>query len=368
MLTHGNFCANVASADGIVTCKPEWKFLSVLPMSHAYEFTICFLFPLKNGAQIIYAGKTPTPTVLEKICKAERPNVMGMVPMVMEKIYKKRVLPAIYKSKLLRAAMRFGFTRKRILQAAGKKLLTFFGGNLDLVAIGGASLNLDVETFLAEAKFPYIIGYGLTESAPLLCAGPLDDPTIALGSTGKPVPGVEIRIKDPEPVTGIGKIEARGANVMKGYFNNQEETAETIDKEGWLATGDLGFFDKHDNLHITGRSKSVIVLSHGENIYPEPIEEKINAYQHVVESLIIANGDRLEGWVYLDYELIDEETGGQNERQKHEYIAALLKRIQLEINPQLPPYSQISRFVERAEPFIKTATHKIKRYLYTQAG
>ena len=152
---------------------------------------------------------------------------------------------------------------------------------------------------------------------------------------------------------------------MRGYYHNHEATEATIDKDGWFATGDLGLLDKHNNLHITGRSKSVIVLSHGENIYPETIEEKINSSLHVVESLVKEANNRIEAWVYLDYDLIDEETKGKTQKQKRDHTEDILKNLKQEINRHLPPYSQIARFVERQEPFIKTPTHKIKRYLYT---
>ena len=367
MLTHGNFLSNVRSAKGILDTSDltGWTFLSILPMSHAYEFTSSFLLPLAEGARIVYAGKTPTPSILEKICQAEKPTILCVVPMVMEKIYKKRALPAIGGSTLLRAGMRVPFARKAILRLIGRRLCAFFGSHLKFVAIGGAALNPEVEKFLAAARFPYLCGYGLTEASPLVSAGPWGNPTVALGSSGKPVSEVEVRITKINQETGIGEIEVRGPNVMRGYYKNQTATDEAIDQEGWLATGDLGYLDAQNNLYIEGRSKSVIILSHGENIYPEAIEEKINAYAAVIESLVIESNDRLEARAYLDYELIDGETKGQSQQQKREYIDALLRRIQREINDQLPRYSQIHRMLERQEPFIKTATHKIKRYLYT---
>jgi len=371
MLTHRNFTSNVSSTKSILPPMEDirgWTFLSILPMSHAYEFTTSFLMPLSYGARIVYAGKTPTPSILEKICKEEKPTIMCMVPMVLEKIYKKRLLPAIGKNRLVRSAVRIPFLRKKIMQAIGKKLHQFFGGELLFVAIGGAALNPEVERFLAETGFPFLCGYGLTEASPLVSAGPWGDPTIAMGSSGKPVKDVQVRIVDVNPETGLGEIQVRGPNVMKGYYKNPEATRQTIDPEGWLSTGDLGRLDEHNNLFIEGRSKSVIVLSHGENIYPETIEERINAYPEVIESLVIENNDKLEAWVYLDYELIDEATRGKSQQEKLQYIKEILRRIHKGVNAQLPRYSQIHRFIERQEPFIKTATHKIKRYLYTSCS
>lgn len=367
MLSHRNFVSNVHSTKGILDTRDiaGWTFLSILPMSHAYEFTTSFLLPIFEGARVVYAGKTPTPLVLEKICRAEKPTIMCMVPMVMEKIYKKRVLPAIGDNPLLRAAIRVPFLGKAIHRKIGRKLHEFFGGHLKFVAIGGAALNLEVEKFLVAAGFPFLCGYGLTEAAPLVSAGPWGDPTVALGSSGKPVPDVEVRISHLNPETGLGEIEVRGPNVMRGYYKNEAATREVLDHEGWLATGDLGYLDAQNNLYIEGRSKSVIVLSHGENIYPEAIEERINAYALVIESLVTEQNDKLGARVYLDYERIDEETKNQSQQRKLEHIETLLRQIQREVNEQLPRYSQLQRVIERQEPFIKTPTHKIKRYLYT---
>jgi long-chain acyl-CoA synthetase len=367
MLSHKNFISNVRSTLSIFPDEPVqgWTFLSILPMSHAYEFTISFLVPLATGCRIVYAGKTPTPTVLERICKHEHPSIMCMVPMVMEKIYKKKVLPAISANIFMRAAMKLPLVRQKILQNIGRKLGIFFGGKLKFVAIGGAALNLEVERFLAEADFPYLVGYGLTEASPLVSAGPYGDPSIALGSSGKPVQDVKVRISNPRPETGLGEIQIKGPNVMRGYRDNPEATKEVLSPDGWLATGDLGFLDPQGNLVIKGRSKSVIVLSHGENIYPEAIEEKINAYQHVVESLVRERNNRLEALVYLDYELIDKETQGKNQARQLAHIAEILAEVKRQVNQQLPQYAQLAQVREHREAFTKTATHKIKRYLYT---
>ncbi|MCD6389373.1 MAG: AMP-binding protein [Desulfobulbaceae bacterium] len=365
MLRHANLYANVSSANQLFDARKEWTFLSILPMSHTYEFTIGFLLPFLNGARVVYAGKSPTPTILERICRKEKPEVMCVVPMVMEKIYKKRVLAAIENNILLKWATRIPFLRKKIHQKIGRKLIDFFGGRLKLFAIGGAPMNIETGKFLFEAGFPYLFGYGLTETSPLLSGGPLNDPTIAVGTTGKPVPGVEIKIVDPDSRTGIGEIHARGPNVMKGYYNNPKATKETIDSQGWLATGDLGKLDPQNNLMVTGRSKSVIVLSHGENIFPETVEEKINSDIHVVESLVIENNNRLEARVYLDYDLIDQRIRRKTPQQRQEHIDQIFKKLHKSVNAQLPAYSRIHKMIERKEPFIKTATHKIKRYLYT---
>lgn len=365
-LTHANLCANALAASNLLDIRPGSTFLSVLPVSHTYEFTVGFLMPLLKGCRIVYAGKTPTPAVLQKICAEERPQAMLVVPLIMEKIYKKRVLPAIEQNKVLRYICRFRLGRMFIYRKIGKKLLTFFGGALEVMGIGGAALNPEVENFLRDAGFPYIVGYGLTEASPLLSGGPQGDKTIALGSSGKPVPGVEIRIAQPDPATGIGEIQARGPNIMRGYWHDEEATKEALIDDGWLRTGDMGLLDQAGNLHIKGRSKSVIVLSSGENIYPETIEHKLNAYPLVVESLVTENNGLLEAWIYPDYEFIDAETTGQSRLQRHQFITAALEKIRGEINTLLPLTSKLSRIIERREPFTKTATHKIKRYLYSE--
>jgi long-chain acyl-CoA synthetase len=364
MLSHKNLTANAYAAAGLKKIEPGSVWLSILPMSHTYEFTCGFILPLLCGARIAYAGKTPTPAILQKLCAYEKPFAIFAVPLVMEKIYKKRVLPQIEKSSLLKGVCRFGMGRRFVHRKIGQKLLTFFGGNLQLMGIGGAALNPDVEKFLHEARFPYLVGYGMTESAPLIAGGPAGDKTIAIGSTGKPIPGVQVKIADPDPETGIGEITVCGANVMRGYYDDDEATAAVLTKDGWLSTGDLGFIDKAGNLHVSGRSKNVIVLASGENVYPEAIEHKLNTYHWVVESLLVENSGQIEAWVYPDYEFIDEQTAGNSRADRRVYIENLLESMRTELNRQLPKSSRLAQVFERREPFIKTATHKIKRYLY----
>ena len=365
MLSHANLCANAYSTSGVIKIQPQWTFLSVLPVSHTYEFTVGFLLPMLNGARVVYAGKTPTPAVLQKICEKERPQIMLVVPLIIEKIFKKRVQPAVEKSKMLTFLCRFSMSRKMIYRKAGAKLLAFFGGRLVLMGIGGAALNPEVELFLRDSDFPFLIGYGLTEAAPLLAGGPYGDDTVVLGSTGKAIPRVHLRIADPHPDTGIGEILATGPNIMQGYLNDPEATKDSFTEDGWLKTGDLGLIDAAGNLHIKGRSKSVIVMSNGENVYPEAIEHKINTFPFVLESLVVENRGMLEAWVYPDYEFIDGKTVGQSRIQRHEYITSMFEDMRTAVNEQLTSTSRLARILERREPFIKTATHKIKRYLYS---
>ncbi len=364
MLTHKNLTANAYAASSLKAIPPGSVWLSILPMSHTYEFTCGFILPLLCGGRIAYAGKSPTPAILQKLCAYEKPLVIFAVPLVLEKIYKKRVLPQIEKSALLGFLCKIGLTRKLIYRKIGAKLCAFFGGNLQLMGVGGAALNPDVEKFLHEARFPYLIGYGMTESAPLIAGGPAGDRSISVGSTGKPIPGVQVKIVGADPESGIGEITVCGPNVMKGYFNDLEATQAVLTADGWLSTGDLGVFDKEGNLYVRGRSKNVIVLASGENVYPEAIEHKINTFNWVVESLVLENNGQVEAWIYPDYEFIDDQTSGESRLDRRAYIENLLETLRVELNEQLPKSSRLAKVFERREPFIKTATHKIKRYLY----
>ncbi|MCU0288163.1 MAG: AMP-binding protein, partial [Acidobacteria bacterium] len=362
MLTHRNFISNVAALKKLVDIFPTDTALSILPLSHTYEFTLGFLLQLISGARIVYLDKAPTPNILEKICPVEKPTIICSVPLILEKIYKKKVLPVLEKNLAIKLLTKIPVVKEKIYAKINKKLIHFFGGKLRVMAIGGAPFNYEAEKFFRTAGFPYIVGYGLTETSPLLAGGPVGDKTIKITSTGKVTPGCEIKIVAPDPKTGIGEIYARGPNVMKGYFKNPELSAEILDKEGWFKTGDLGYFDKYDNLYIKGRSKNVIIMANGENIYPETVEEKLNACPQVLESLVFENNERLEAWVYLDYDWVDAETRGKTEHQRLEFISKILVETRECVNIKLPLFSKISHICEQKEPFVKTATHKIKRY------
>ena len=364
MLSHGNFCSNVHAAGKVIDVGPDWIFLSLLPISHAYEFTTGFLLPLTCGALILYTGKSPTPTILQRLCARERPMAMCMVPMVMEKIYKKRVKEALAARPLLGTLSRMPLIGGVIHRRIGRRLLEFFGGRLRVLAIGGAALGRETEVFMRRARLPFLVGYGLTETSPLVAAGPFGDPRVATGSCGRPVTGVEVRFRG-KYADGCGEILVRGPNVMVGYFGRDDLTAESIDADGWFATGDLGFLDEAGNLHVRGRCKSVIVLSHGENIYPEIIEERLVGFPLVAEALVRANGDRLQALIYPDYDYLDALTLGRSVRGRRRFLDASLAALKQEVNGVLPPHSRLHEVTEHPEPFVKTATHKIKRYLYS---
>ncbi len=368
VLTHANLCSNAAAAAGVVTIESDAVFLSVLPVAHTYKFTVGLLMPLLKGACVLYTDKTPTPAVLRKLCAHERPHVMLIVPLVIEKIYKKQVMPLLVKSRLLTFLCRFSWGRKLIFRRVGNKLADFFGGRLKMLAIGGAALNPEVEDFLWDSGLPFLVGYGMTEAAPLISGGPEGDRTIRSGSAGKPVAGVEVLIDHPDPKTGIGEILARGPNVMQGYWNNPEETAKTIDEQGWLHTGDLGCLDEQGNLHIKGRSKSVIVLANGENVYPEAIEHKLDSSPLTADSLVVERNGVLEALIHPDYDFIDKQVQDKSEEERQAFITSELERIRQAVNMRTGSLSRLARVVEQQEPFVKTATHKIKRYLYAEGS
>ncbi len=366
MLSHKNLVTNAMSAYIQVTIKPEDIFLSILPLAHTLECTVGLIIPLLHGGSVFYIDKVPTPSVLLKAFSIVRPTMMVSVPLVIEKIYKNRVLPKFTDSFLMRTLYDIPFFRKKLNKIAGKKLLETFGGRLRFFGIGGAGISPFVEQFLLEAKFPYIIGYGLTETAPLL-AGSVLGATIKLRSTGIATAGVELKIKNKNRETGEGEIIAKSPSVMMGYYKDDEQTAEVME-DGWFLTGDLGYIDEEGFLFISGRSKNVIIGSAGENIYPEQIEATINQNPEVLDSLVMEQDAKLIARVHLDYELIDKKFHAEKnpDAQVREDIANFLEEMRKDVNSQISSFSRMVKFVEQIEPFVKTPTKKIKRYLYTE--
>jgi long-chain acyl-CoA synthetase len=290
---------------------------------------------------------------------------MLTVPLIIEKMYKTRILPEIRKRVVVRLLYKFPMVRKRINHVAGQKLMKTFGGAIRFFGIGGAALSPEVERFLREAEFPYAIGYGLTETAPLIAGANAE--FTRYRATGPIVPGLEVRIENPDPRTAIGEIVVRGPSVMKGYYKDPTRTAEVLANDGWFHTGDLGSFDKDQYLYIKGRLKNVILGPSGENIYPEAIESVINRSDMVLESLVFQEEGKLAARVYLDYEKLDVEFSelGLTESKSRERIVQLIEEIKIAVNDQVSTFSRLSRVIEQTEPFEKTPTQKIKRYLYT---
>jgi long-chain acyl-CoA synthetase len=366
MLTHKNISFNAIRGQRIQPVDENDRFLSVLPLSHTYENTLGLILPLLGGSCVYYLRKPPTPPVLLPALELVKPTIMLTVPLIMEKVYFNKILPAFREKWIINLLYKIPFIRKILHRVAGKKLYETFGGKLKFFGVGGAKLNPTVERFLYEANFPYAIGYGLTETAPLL-AGANPKFTV-LGSTGPKIEDIELIINNPDRKTGEGEIWARGPNVMKGYYKEPEITAEVLTSEGWFKTGDLGTLDKNNNLYIKGRLKNMIVGASGENIYPEEIESVINNFRFVAESLVVQQKGKLVAYVHLNmeelekkYQLMKQDMSDKYEEKKNELLAELKEYV----NSQVNKFSQIQRIELQPLPFQKTATLKIKRFLYT---
>ena len=370
MLTHRNISFNAEMCGRVQEVNEKDRFLSILPLSHTYENTIGLILPMSKGACIYYLGKAPTPTVLLPALQQVKPTVMLTVPLIIEKIFRTQIKPKFTKNILLRILIHTLFIRRKLNVIAGRKLMATFGGELKFFGIGGAKLNKTVEKFLIEAKFPYAIGYGLTETSPLLAGS--NPQNSRLQSTGPAIEEIELIIHDPDPRTHEGEIWARGPSVMKGYYKEPELTAQIITPDGWLKTGDLGIFDKDGYLYIRGRLKNMIVRSEGENIYPEEIESVINNFRHVTESLVVERKGKLVALVNFN---LDEITRHHHHnlnllrrKERGDYIKKEIDRLSSEllvyISHRLNKFSQVQEVILQTEPFEKTATQKIKRYLY----
>lgn len=342
-------------------------FLSFLPLSHTYENSIGMLYPIMYGASIYYLEKPPTAASLLPAMAKIRPTMMLSVPLIMEKLYKNQIQAKFVKTKFSRMIYKSPVFRILIHRIAGKKLYQTFGGRLKFFGIGGAKLDSRVERFLKEAKFPYAIGYGLTETAPLL-AGAAPHQT-KLQSTGYAMEGVELKLNEPNK-KGVGEIWAKGPNVMVGYYKNPEATDEVLTQDGWFRTGDLGKFDAKQRLFIKGRMKNTIISASGENIYPEDIESVINNTQYVVESLVIEEDGYLVAKVILDIEAIEKNIAHLKAviDEKKEKYTEWKQHFTKELNAKLNRASQINRVDIMDEPFEKTASQKIKRFLYNKTN
>ncbi len=365
MLTHKNISFNASKGRNIHYMNENDRFLSVLPLSHTYENTLGLVLPMLCGACVYYLRKPPTPAVLLPALEEVRPTAMLTVPLIIEKIYFNKVLPSFQEKWIVRILYKIFFIRKLLNRIAGKKLMETFGRQLTFFGIGGAKLNRTVERFLAEAKFPYAIGYGLTETAPLLAGA--DPKKIVFDSTGPAIDGIELKINNPDKKTGEGEIWARGENVMKGYYKEPEMTAEVLTPDGWFKTGDLGVLDSEKNLFIKGRLKNMIVGASGENIYPEEIESVINNFRFVVESLVIQQKGKLVALVHLNIDELEKKYQHMKQDMADridEKKAELLAEIKEYVNSHVNKFSQINKVILQPVPFQKTATLKIKRFLY----
>ncbi|HEY6915469.1 MAG TPA: AMP-binding protein, partial [Paludibacter sp.] len=340
-------------------------FLSLLPLSHTYENTIGMIYPIMYGASIYYLEKPPTAAALLPALAKIRPTMMLSVPLIMEKLYKTQIQSKFTGNRFKRMIYKTPAFRMLIHRIAGKKLYQTFGGRLKFFGIGGAKIDSRVERFLKEARFPYAIGYGLTETAPLLAGAGVRH--TKLQSTGFAVQGVTLKINNPDK-KGVGEIWAKGPNLMKGYYKNPEATAEVLTEDGWFRTGDFGRLDSKKRLYIKGRMKSTIVGASGENIYPEDIETVINDHHLVIESLVIEEDGYLVAKVLLDLDELEKHVEHiksviEDKKEKHRIW---MQHFTKELNERLNRVSQIKRVDIMDKPFEKTASHKIKRFIYSK--
>jgi long-chain acyl-CoA synthetase len=365
MLSHKNWCTNLVAAESLRPSHYWDVWLSFLPLSHAYECSLGLILPMFNGASVYYIEKPPTASVLLSALKQVRPTTILSVPLIIEKLYRNAVLPKFHKNGLIKALYQTAPGRKVLHYLAGKKLKQQFGGRLRFFGIGGAKLDGKVERFLLEAKFPYGIGYGLTETSPLLAGA--NPQMVKWQSTGPAVRGVTLRIDNPNPLTGEGEIVAKGNNIMMGYYKNPEATAAAFTSDGWFKTKDLGFIDKKHRVYIRGRLGNMILGSTGENIYPEEIESVINNHEIVEESIVIQRDGKLVALINLNAEKLKtfiEEKQEQAYETAQQRIEKLIAEVQIFVNSRVNKFSRITAIEVLSEQFEKTPTLKIKRYLY----
>jgi len=365
MLSHKNLVWTAQQSRTLQEIIPDDRFLSILPLSHTLENTVGFLLPVMYGASVHYLHKPPVAPVLMPALEKVKPTIMLSVPLIIEKVYRAKIQPTFQKSSLMRFLSEFAPTRKLLHKVAAKKVMKTFGGQLRFFGIGGAKLDTTVERFLFEGGFPYAIGYGLTETAPLLAGAVAKNR--AVGSTGIAMEGVQLRLGDVDPKTGEGEIQAKGENVMQGYYKSPDLTTEVFTEDGWFRTGDRGVFDKKSRLYIKGRIKTMIVGASGENIYPEEIESVINKMRFVLESLVVQKKGKLVAMIHLNMEEIDENFKHLKEEAK-QFVSTktdeILLEIQKKVNLEVNKFSKISQVVLQPFPFERTPTKKIKRFLY----
>ena len=355
MIPYRALWSNTQFAYEVLTLHKGDRLVSMLPMAHMYGLAFEFIYEFCVGCHIFYLTRVPSPKIIFEAFSEVKPNIVIAVPLIIEKIIKKNVLPKL-QTPTMQILLKVPIINEKIKTAVREKVIQSFGGNFYEVIIGGAAFNQDVENFLKMINFPYTVGYGMTECAPIICYE--DWKNFVPGSCGKAAPRMEVKIDSPDPQHIVGEILCKGMNVMLGYYKNEEATNEVIDKDGWLHTGDLGIIDKDGNVFIKGRSKNMLLGPSGQNIYPEEIEEKLNNLQFVNESIVIQKDDKLVGLVYPDFE--EAEAQGITSEQDMEKI---MEENRMTLNSQIPGYCQVSRIKIFHEEFEKTPKKSIKRFL-----
>ena len=358
MLPYRSIWSNVAYCFEMLPVKPGDHIVSMLPMGHVFGMVYDFLYGFSAGAHIYFLTRMPSPKIIAQSFSEIRPRVISCVPLIVEKIIKKDILPKV-DSKIGKLLLKVPIVNDKIKSLARQAAMEIFGGNFDEIIIGGAPFNAEVEAFLKKIGFPYTIAYGMTECGPIICSSRWE--TLKLASCGKATTRMEVRIDSPDPKTHAGEIVCRGTNMMLGYYKNPEATSQIIDANGWLHTGDLGTIDDEDYVTVRGRSKNLLLTSSGQNIYPEEIESKLNNMPYVAESLIVLQHDKLVALIYPDFD--DAFAHGLQQTD----IVKVMEANRIELNQQLPNYSQISKVKIHFEEFEKTAKKSIKRFMYQEA-
>ena len=357
MITHNSLACNVRFAQNHMPLKPGDPLVSFLPLAHTYGCAFEFLFPFTFGCHITILTKTPSPQILVQAFNEIKPRLILSVPLVIEKIFKKQLLPVIDKPKM-KILLAIPGLNKILYKKIREKLTVTFGGKFYEIVIGGAAFNADAEKFFKKIGFRFTVGYGMTECGPLISYASWN--TTKLGASGRAVDTLEVTIDSPDPEKIVGEIILRGENVMTGYYKNDKATSEMIDSKGWMHTGDLGVIDKEGNIFIKGRSKSMILGPSGKNIYPEEIESVINNKNYITESLVISEDNKLIGLIFPDYEMM------KRDSITEEQLLPILDQIRKEVNERLPDFMTVSKFRIHPEEFVKTPKRSIKRFLYTK--
>ena len=358
MLPYRSIWSNVAYCFEMLPVKPGDHIVSMLPMGHVFGMVYDFLYGFSAGAHIYFLTRMPSPKIIAQSFSEIRPRVISCVPLIVEKIIKKDILPKV-DSKIGKLLLKVPIVNDKIKSLARQAAMEIFGGNFDEIIIGGAPFNAEVEAFLKKIGFPYTIAYGMTECGPIICSSRWE--TLKLASCGKATTRMEVRIDSLDPKTHAGEIVCRGTNMMLGYYKNPEATSQIIDANGWLHTGDLGTIDDEGYVTVRGRSKNLLLTSSGQNIYPEEIESKLNNMPYVAESLIVLQHDKLVALIYPDFD--DAFAHGLQQTD----IVKVMEANRIELNQQLPNYSQISKVKIHFEEFEKTAKKSIKRFMYQEA-
>ena len=358
MLPYRSLWSNTKFAHEVLTLNPGDKLVSMLPMAHMYGLAFEFLYEFSVGCHIYFLTRMPSPKIIFQAFAEVKPNLIIAVPLIIEKIIKKSVLPKL-ETPTMKILMKVPIINDKIRDKVREQMINGFGGNFEAIIVGGAAFNHEVEDFLKQIEFPYTVGYGMTECGPIITY--VDWKRFKAGSCGVAAPRMEVKILSPDPQNIVGEIVCKGANVMLGYYKNEEATAQVIDKDGWMHTGDLGIIDAEGNLFIKGRSKNMLLGPSGQNIYPEEIEEKLNNMPYVAESIVVQQNEKLVGLVYPDFD--DAFAHGLN----NDDIERIMEENRIALNSELPAYSQLAKMKIYPEEFEKTPKKSIKRFLYQEA-